>query len=207
MHPLRLYIVKIEPNFDIIPYLGYFDAATQQKITAYYKDIDKIVAFTSALLKQYFLAALLNVNHNTLKFSSNEYKKPLIIEPSDIATKLQFNIAHTREYVALAVYFGNSYQIGVDIECIERKLSDVANLSSAVFSLSEQQLVNNNTTNFFKLWTKKEALLKAHGSGFITDFYRATNLHLTDTEITDDYLMHTTTIANHFISVCLLKPN
>lgn len=199
-------MVKIDPQFDFAPYLHYFDISTQQKITAYYHYGDRVVAFTSHLLKHYYLAAMLKTSPAQLKLGITQYKKPVILAPQTLAQSVQFNIAHTREYVVLAVSHGSHYQIGVDIECIDRKLRDVSTLSRAVFSAIEQAQVAATSENFFKLWTKKEALIKAHGTGFMTDFYRNTQLNLDDTEINlPHYLIHTIKIANHFLSLCLAQ--
>lgn len=92
------------------------------------------------------------------------HKKPHIQLPKD--TNLQFNLSHS---VDIAVYaFTSHHDIGIDIEQIQdtfnaavakRYFSHEENLSFAKLT-SEEQIVA-----FYRLWSRKEALIKACGKG------------------------------------------
>ncbi len=80
---------------------------------------------------------------------------------------LQFNVSHSHE---LAVYaFTRGSEIGVDVECI-RPMPNAAALLERFFSPEEvqewQQIPPERQLRaFFQGWTRKEAWLKAVGSG------------------------------------------
>lgn len=87
---------------------------------------------------------------------------------------LQFNISHS---AGLAVFaFGRCAGIGVDIEkiCGFESMRDVAALNFTSAELKELDSVAeaDRIGTFFKLWTRKEALLKACGDGLLLPAHR-----------------------------------
>ena len=195
-------IIKLNDDFIITPHLKYFTQDVQQKITAFHKIHDQKITFTSQLLQRYYLAKLCKIHYRQLKTSTTNYHKPYIVSPNTI--KCEFNVSHCQDYVVMATYMDDDYTIGVDIEQIDDKV-DIYSMGQNVFSQSEINLLNNSSTNFFKLWTKKEALIKAYGTGFITDFYQNTKIDLTDCEYNPKYWIVTQQLDNYFLSVCLHK--
>lgn len=94
--------------------------------------------------------------------------KPYVMDqPHELA--IQFNISHSAGLAMLA--FGRCAGIGVDIERINdfESMRDVAALSFTSTELNE--LDNTPETDrieaFFKLWARKEAVLKACGEGLL----------------------------------------
>ncbi|TNJ42310.1 4'-phosphopantetheinyl transferase superfamily protein [Phaeobacter sp. B1627] len=91
--------------------------------------------------------------------------KPRVRVPN--GAPLHFSISHSRRYVACAF---SRYLVGVDIEHIDRELD----LSvSRVLSGPERQYLNSvapedRKAAFFQIWTMKEAVLKAFGTGLST---------------------------------------
>ena len=84
---------------------------------------------------------------------------------------MSFNLSHTRGHAAVAVAVRR--QVGIDVEKM-RLLEDLAELMVRVGSKREteelQQLPSGDRQGaFFHLWTRKEALLKALGSGLRTE--------------------------------------
>ncbi|MBP9741867.1 MAG: 4'-phosphopantetheinyl transferase superfamily protein [Burkholderiales bacterium] len=197
---INLTIIKLDNSYLINPHLGLFDKKTQQKILSYYKYTDQLIAFASSLLQKYYLANLAQVVPSQLHIEFTQHHKPYIAKPATI--NLKFNISHCYNYVVLATYEGADYEIGVDIEMVNNNIN-INEMSSIVFSATEQKLIDNSQYNFFKLWTKKEALIKAMGTGFTTDFYKDTQLNLSTLETQNDYTIITYTLENYFLSVCL----
>ena len=75
----------------------------------------------------------------------------------------KFNISHSNGYMVLAK--NKKYEIGVDIELIrdyKKELIDKA------CSNIEKEYVKDNKT-FFEIWTSKESLVKALGTGIISN--------------------------------------
>jgi 4'-phosphopantetheinyl transferase len=94
-------------------------------------------------------------------FVHGEAGKPSVRE----GFRHHFNLSHSGPCVAVAVADG---EVGVDIER-HRVVPAAASLVERVFHRNEQQWLARQpdaVAAFFRLWTLKEALLKAAGTGF-----------------------------------------
>lgn len=112
------------------------------------------------LLENIFEKFSLNINDYELK--NNEFGKPYFEN-----CKLKFNISHSKNIVAVAV---SENEIGVDVECIKKKHDGIAD---RFFHADEIEYLNSFSceeydVEFTKIWTKKEAYIKAIGTGFST---------------------------------------
>jgi 4'-phosphopantetheinyl transferase len=77
---------------------------------------------------------------------------------------IEFNLAHSGEIILIAAHH---YDIGVDVEHLDRSVDVVA--MSHYFTARECALIAESSASreaFFRLWTRKEAWLKAVGTGF-----------------------------------------
>lgn len=115
------------------------------------------------LLSQYSTIAA-----HQIRFDYQARGKPLLANRSDI----QFNLAHSEN---LAIYaFGLdrgsiALSIGIDVEFF-RPLTEAMNLARRFFTPEEATYLANltpqrQTEAFFRIWTCKEAYLKATGEG------------------------------------------
>jgi 4'-phosphopantetheinyl transferase len=91
--------------------------------------------------------------------------KPVVATSADM--ELHFNIAHSEDYVLLAVASGR--RIGVDVEWV-REAEDLNEIAARYFSRNEYLTLQAipeplRTKSFFACWTLKEAYLKARGDG------------------------------------------
>jgi 4'-phosphopantetheinyl transferase len=100
------------------------------------------------------------------RFTVGSHGKPAL-HPDHGLDALAFNITHTRGAVACAMTLGHG--IGVDIEDVERpgRLLEIAH---AYFAPDELIILRSAPASeqrsiFFRLWTLKEAYIKAHGDG------------------------------------------
>lgn len=128
------------------------------------------------------LGQYLNEPPLSLVFGANATGKPFLRGP-DGPHRVAFSLAHSGQYGLLAVTRGR--EIGVDIE-IEHKLDDLAGMARQVMSPAEFESFRSTAGHlagetFFGLWTRKEALLKAMGTGFSID-PRDINLGLVNRE-------------------------
>lgn len=108
------------------------------------------------------LAGYLNLSPQELTFTYGKDGKPVIVDEA-----LSFNASHSGEYYLLAVT--KSRTIGIDIER-ERDNLDYLRVAERFFSPEERaELASIPPTQqqlaFFRAWTRKEAYLKALGSG------------------------------------------
>ena len=99
------------------------------------------------------------------RFVRSESGRPSLAPQFD-ASGLQFNIAHTAGLVVMAV--GRAAQIGIDVEALDKRVP----LPVARRYFSEREVValhalapEDQPRRFLRLWTLKEAYLKAVGEG------------------------------------------
>lgn len=199
---IDLTVVKIDSDYKYREFTKQLRHLDWTKIESFLQLKDKITAFTSQVLQKYYLASKLGINFAELVIDYKADLKPYISLPRWAKDNYHFNVSHSYQYVVMAIYQGSKYKVGVDIELIDNQI-DVDSLKKIVFSASEQRLIGNSITNFFKLWTKKEALIKAIGYGFTNDFFQTTNLNLDDIEIKENYIIVTQQIENYFLSYAL----
>ena len=85
------------------------------------------------------------------KYYLNEHGKPM-------SDDIYFNVSHSRGRVVLVI---DEVPVGIDIEVI-REVDD--SLKNYISNNEEKNYLKDNET-FFNLWTNKEALVKADGTG------------------------------------------
>ena len=83
--------------------------------------------------------------------------------------RLQFNLAHTGDLAMIALVSGER-EIGIDVESVARDV-DVQGVAAHAFSAAEQQALRDTPERqrhdaFARIWTRKEAYIKARGEGF-----------------------------------------
>lgn len=89
------------------------------------------------------------------------------LAPRSTATRLQFNLSHSRSLAMVALTLDR--EVGVDVEFV-RAFDNMENLVRRYFAPGEQAAWQNlpqseRLTAFFRCWTRKEAYLKARGIG------------------------------------------
>ncbi len=112
------------------------------------------------------LSKYLPLNPSELVFEYGSRKKPFLALKQN-SEQIKFNLSHSSDMAVLAVTKG--MQIGVAIELL-RKLDGAEKISSRFFAPSETFYLKSFKgkeleCEFFKLWTAKESILKAHGGG------------------------------------------
>ncbi|CAH8266548.1 unnamed protein product [Arabidopsis lyrata] len=114
------------------------------------------------------------VDPRTLMFKKNMYRKPEVdwqnYKNCDYPP-LHFNISHTDSLIACGVTV--HVPVGIDLEDKERKIKhDVLALAERFYSTDEVKFLSTipnpevQRKEFIKLWTLKEAYVKALGKGF-----------------------------------------
>lgn len=147
--------------------------------------IDQIrFIFSRAMLKR-ILSIYTNKPVNDLIFSYNKFNKPYIKNNLHI----HFNISHSNDLIIFA--FTISHQIGTDIENI-KLIEEIDSISKLVFSEIEYyQWKNtpeeNKIFSFYQLWTYKESIIKAIGTGFS---YNTRNFTIEKTEKNTKIIFH-----------------
>lgn len=100
-----------------------------------------------------------------LRFETGPNGKPYLADP---LSAWHFNLSHSAELALIALCKG--LEVGVDLEVL-RPVDDAHDLAASVFGPREQEELRMETglardRVFLQGWTRKEACLKALGSGF-----------------------------------------
>jgi 4'-phosphopantetheinyl transferase len=94
--------------------------------------------------------------------------KPYVAAPEE-AKHLRFNIAHSGALCLVAV--ASAGEVGIDVERVRHDIA-MDDIAQMYFTSRELEALcsvpdENRAEAFFACWTRKEALLKAQGTGFI----------------------------------------
>lgn len=136
----------------------------QEKASRMFIPQDKERYAVSKFCLRTLLSLFLDAPANEVDFIAHAHKKPTV-------KGLEFNISHTGDYVLIAI---SPKPVGIDVEYLNREF-DFKSILDITFSKKEIDFIGDkdiNPTNFYAMWTRKEALLKASGEG-VSD-----NLHL-----------------------------
>ncbi len=130
------------------------------------------------------VAELLKTSKENVVFSVTEQGKPYCKSHPEI----HFSISHSGDFLALAI---SDKEIGIDIEKIRHAKESLVN---RVCTKNEKDEIFSNEkpdVKFTEIWTRKEAYLKALGTGI--------DRELTSIDTTDEKLIFVTEITDSFI--------
>ena len=116
-------------------------------------------------LVRQLLAPHLQLLPHLIPIGINHKGKPSLLLPNSLETDWHFNISHTGNLLALAI--GNQAPLGVDLESRQLSVAQIQRLAKRYFNAQEQAWLatHSQPAHFLRLWTIKEAVLKAHGAG------------------------------------------
>jgi 4'-phosphopantetheinyl transferase len=120
---------------------------------------------TRAVLR-ILLGAYLDQDPAAIQFHYGAWGKPMLV-PEENAGGAEFNVSHSHGIALLA--FHREQAVGVDVEMIRADL-DLDEMAVRFFSTREVTRLRmlpaeERTAAFFRCWTRKEAFLKAYGTG------------------------------------------
>ena len=145
---------RIEENLTAI-----LTKAEVEKKNRFFKKADAV----RFALGKYFLRKILgeqvNSSPKSIHFLLTETNKPYLSE-------INFNISHSGDYVAIAI---SKKVMGIDVELIRNNF-DYSSIAMVCFTADERALITN-IKDFYTLWTRKEAVLKASGEGIVDNLH------------------------------------
>jgi 4'-phosphopantetheinyl transferase len=155
-------------NVDHVPpavvdaWLGWLDSDEIARADRFRVDHARIAYVGAHALVRSLLAVAGPYPPEEWRFVSDDGGKPSV-DPA-LASPVRFNLSHTRGLVAAAVCVG--HDVGVDVERCDRDVG-VEELARRYFTPEEVELVRGDGGRdaFFRLWTLKEAAVKATGEG------------------------------------------
>ena len=128
------------------------------------KDRDHFIVARGLL--RTLISHYLKIEPAQIEFIYEDYGKPVL--KSELQEKtFEFNLSHSKG-VALYIFSWNR-KVGIDVEHIH-SMPDMDDFAERFFSPRESVFINSLSGQqkeiaFFKLWTCKEAFLKANGNG------------------------------------------
>ena len=118
------------------------------------KDLSYLSRFKVEETKKEKASSLIFKNKYVGEYHLNEFGKPL-------SEDVNFNISHSKGVV---VFVKDNIPIGIDIE----KIRPVENSLVEYISSNEEREYIKSDINFYEIWTNKESLTKAIGTGIKT---------------------------------------
>ena len=146
--------------------LGILSADEVERAGRFHFERDqKRFIMARGILRQ-LLGQYLGKSPNALQFEYTANGKPVVATNADY-DNLCFNLSHSGEYAVYA--FSRGCNIGIDIEFIRNDIAieQIAQHYFAPNEISSLKQINENKRSelFFQYWTRKEAFLKATGTG------------------------------------------
>lgn len=162
-----IYLWLLKYDFDDNNFLYLLDLMTYDEVTRANKFVfksDKISFIISRCLLRVLIARLAKLTPYQVKLKYNSYGKPYLDDPG---SKLKFNLSHSNEFCIVAI--NNLSDVGIDIEWMNKNI-DINEIAADHFSNNEVEKLNgfieeDRILAFYKIWTRKEAFIKAVGRG------------------------------------------
>lgn len=151
--------------------LALLDPAERSRMAAFHHERDRhLYAVAHALLRR-VLARQSRRPPTDLRFATEDHGRPYLLDDRGQPDGLRFSLSHCAAGVAVAVCQGAA--VGIDVEDAARQ-DDPMPLAPQVATADEESELaelapSQRRAAFLRLWTRKEALLKAKGTGLLTD--------------------------------------
>lgn len=163
----HVWVHQVPPLQDLLPQMGILSPEEQRRAERLQLTGDQRRFLAGRLFLRRLLSGYSGLPAAAIAIEHSPRGKPYWRDPPQPLQGLQFNLSHSHERVLIALVLQHS--IGVDLEWI-RPVPRWQAIARRYFSPAEQaQLANCSEQErdplFFRIWTQKEALLKATGSG------------------------------------------
>ncbi|HLX29677.1 MAG TPA: 4'-phosphopantetheinyl transferase superfamily protein [Casimicrobiaceae bacterium] len=137
----------------------------RQRATRFVRGHDRDRHVIAHGILRHVLARYRAVAPRELRFVQSPHGKPALVS-SGSAPRIGFNLSHAGDAALIAI--AENVEVGVDLER-ERGDIDAAGIAARFFDEGERAAIADAADPvraFFRHWVAKEAVLKAHGSGF-----------------------------------------
>ena len=198
---LNIFLIDIDDHLIHLDDLFSILSEDEKEASKKYRLIrDRQKFIVSKAIRRNILSKYLELDPQTLSFFINDFKKPYVISEE----ALDFSVSYSGQYIAMAFH---SKEIGLDIEILSN-LFDYETILGQVFSKDERLSINEaseRTKQFYTLWTRKEALIKATSQGiddYFTDIPSLTGIHYLPKSILHknlDYVISTVIVHDNIL--------
>jgi 4'-phosphopantetheinyl transferase len=151
---------------DLSHYVFLLSPDEKMRVERFYFEKDRNYFSVGRGLLRILIGHYLKIVPSQIDFFYEDYGKPALKSVLQDKT-FEFNLSHSQ---GLALYvFSWNRKVGIDVEHIH-PMPDMDDFAERFFSPRESALINSLSGQqkeivFFKLWTCKEAFLKANGNG------------------------------------------
>jgi 4'-phosphopantetheinyl transferase len=159
---VRWLVVENTPH--LARWRGMLDPDELVRADRYHFASDRNIYTAAHALLRFMLSEATGISTKLWRFVTGEFGKPALAANFH-ECNLHFNISHTRGLVACAIA---RHEVGVDVERSDRKID--LDIARHYFAPEEVSLMRSFPRSeqdkiFFRLWSLKEAFIKATGEG------------------------------------------
>jgi 4'-phosphopantetheinyl transferase len=153
-------------------WLAILDAAEQARAARFVFDRHRLIYVAAhALMRTVLCQVVAGTKPADWRLVAGEHGKPAAWL-ADRPAPLSFNVSHTDGIVGLAVVASPDEALGFDLEALDRRIS--LDIASHYFCAEEVTWLHrlppaDRPRGFLRLWTLKEAFIKATGEGLARD--------------------------------------
>lgn len=152
-----IYIMRVsEVRLDDVRLLSDY---RREKAISKKQESSQLQSIAAGLLLSHALADM-GLHERDMEYCENPHGKPYFKNHSEI----KFSLSHSAEYAVCTI---SENDTGVDVETIENG-ADVLKIAKRYFTKNECERIvkaGDSKREFFRIWTRKESLLKALGTG------------------------------------------
>lgn len=165
VEPVHIFRIRLDrPEAEVFAYRKWLSDSEQER-AAKFISAHKTREFTitRATLKM-ILAEMLHEDIKNVRISHEKDGRPCLVNNEH---GVRFSVSHSCDWAMIAVTRGR--EIGIDLEKLRTDI-DYDGLSRRFFSPAEYEALQQCNESlrlraFFAVWTRKEAIVKAHGKG------------------------------------------
>ena len=159
------------------------------------KEADRCRFILGRAIVRHLCGTHLHIEPASVRLGQTLAGKPYLADPIPPHQKrFEFSVAHSGNYVLVAWAEGQT--MGVDVEAVDRHLPAlIKDVSASAFSPIERHALfaaapNEFASVFYRIWVRKEALLKAEGCGLseALQSFSVVHCHLGCTEWPDEVI-------------------
>ncbi len=155
-----------QPAYSMAEFFLLLSSDEKERSNRFYFEKDRNRFIAGRAILRTLLGNYLKMEPAQIKFNYGVYGKPAL-ETRHNQGDLQFNLSHSNDEAAYI--FNWDQPVGIDVEYM-RPMMDMDDVALQFFTPNEYSFIQSLPKDqkqefFFKLWTCKEAFLKANGSG------------------------------------------
>lgn len=202
---VHIWLVDLEREFKYSNEI--FSIEERNRADKFHNEESKNIFLKCRFALRKLLGIYLNIEPSKLSFFFNCYGKPDLSSIQN-TLGLAFNLSHTEKLACLAI--ATHTPVGVDIEKVRPLSTEMEDTTYLFMSDTEINTFRGidfqKEWAFYHTWTQKEALLKAIGTGLLTDpttfkAYLTSKPNIRNLPI-NDWIINSYGFPNHVLSLC-----